>query len=147
MSDRIRGQEVQVRVVSDGVLQKEIDEIKSMEFTYDTQIQSEGFLGRTTQEKDEIFNGINFSLEFQPRSLQALELMEVIRKRAQRRTAADANTVINITFVANFPNGDRPRLVIQDAKFQGPSMKTPGREQFVTVPLNGQASNAKYSPA
>jgi hypothetical protein len=145
MSERIRGQETQIRVVSDGVLQKEIDEIKSFDFTYQVKIQTEEFLGRTSNEKDEIYQGINGTIEFQPRSLQVFDLLETIKARAQRRGANPP--IINISFVAVFPNGDRPRLVIKDAKFQDPGLKSPGRSQFVTAPWSFEASDAKYSPA
>lgn len=145
MSGRILGQETQIRVVSDGVLQKEIDEVKSFDFTYQIKVLTEEFLGRTSNEKDEIYQGINGALEFQPRSLQVFDLLEAIKSRAQKRTAG--GVIINISFVALFPNGDRPRLVIQDAKFPDPGLKSPGRAQFVNAPWNFEASNARYSPA
>jgi hypothetical protein len=143
--ERIRGEQVLLRLVRDGVLQRELDELKSLEWTVNVSILTEGFLGRTTEEKDEIYRGTSGSIEFQPRSLQAWEVLDFIARRAQRRTSPAG--VINLSFVGLFPNGDKPRILVPDIKFQDPGLRAPGRDQYVTAPWQWQASDFVYRPA
>ena len=46
--------------------------------------------------------------------------MQLIADRGARRGAA-ASQQLNISFVANFPNGQRPRVIIPDLTIADPS--------------------------
>ena len=139
---RIRGEEVRVRLIAAGQLQKTIDEIKSLTLVFKFTVLTEEFLGRVTDEKDEIYKGTTGSLEVQPRSLEILDFVDFLRTRATRRSDPGQ---VNIATTMIFPNGDRPRLTILDAKFGDVNLNSPGRSQYVTVPLNWESSDFKYS--
>lgn len=135
---RIRGEQVQIRVTTNGVLERTITAIESMTWTVNTAVISKGYLGENTERKDEIYKGQKIELSFDSESADGILLMALIADRAARRSAA-TNQVINIIFVANYPNGQRPRVTVQDVKFEGPSLGMQNRESYVSQRLVGES--------
>ncbi len=58
MAQRIKGQEIEVRLIVDGVLQSTLTDIRSFEVTPKLEKLEEQYLGETTMRYDEIFNGL-----------------------------------------------------------------------------------------
>lgn len=142
---RIRGQEVQIRLTRNGVLERTLTAIKSLIFTAKFNLLSEGFLGETTNRRDEIYQGCGVALEFAPESSDAWSLIDFVRTRASRR-GDQAQFRINVAFVGNFPNGQRPRITIPDLKFGDMPISITGREAYVGQTLTAEADDFKYSP-
>jgi len=111
---RLKGQEVECLLVVDGVAQNSITDIRSFEVAAKTEIKEEGYLGEKTNRYDEIFNGVRGRIEFHYENQDVFDLLTSILDRAKRRTPG---TQINIKATLNFPNGDRPRVLINDAFF------------------------------
>lgn len=139
MGDRIKGQEVEIILLVDSVQVLSLTNIKSFEMAYQLEILDEGYLGQTTNQKDMIFNGIRGSLEAHFETAKVFNLFNALVNRARRRTPG---TVINIKSTLNFPNGDRPRVVIPSAAFGEAPIKFGGRNEYGVINLDYAASVA-----
>ncbi len=127
---RIRGQETQIRITQGGQLQRTLTAIENATFTVMMDILRKGYLGETTDRRDDIYKGCKFEFSFDPESKDPFVMVGTLRDRAQRRTA-QAQSQINAVFIANFPNGQRPRITIPDLKFQDPSLAFANRDSYV----------------
>jgi hypothetical protein len=145
MARRIKGQEVSVTVVSatNGV-EPSIADVKSMNWQYDREIKSEGYLGQTTEQKDDIFKGVSGKIDFHVRSADVFSLTDRINEVSKRRLPAES---IQILFTYAFPDGGRRRIVIKDAVFGDIPFETPAREDYMTVTYNFAAEEARTLPA
>jgi len=129
---RIKGQEVEVLIVVDGT------DVQSFEVAAKLEIKEEGYLGEATNRYDEIFNGVRGRMELHIENDDVFDLWASIIDRAKRRTPG---TQINVKATLNFPNGDRPRVLINDAFFGESALNFASRGDYGTVGLEFQASD------
>jgi hypothetical protein len=145
---RIRGQEVEIRVTRNKLLIANLTAVKSFTFTAHQTILSEGYLGETTNRRDDIFTGCGIVLEFHPESRDHWDLIRFIRDRASRRSSAQqAVSHINAVFTGNFPNGDRPKITTPDLKFGDLPITAGGRETYVAQTLTAECDDFIYTAA
>lgn len=137
---RLRGDEVQLRITRNGVLLTTLTAVKSFEVTLKIEKKSEGYIGEGTQRKDMQYMGAAGSIVFHPESQEPLQLAFAVRDRASRRTAQGAIKV-NAFFFANFPNGDRPRMSVNDMQFGDIPFNVAGREQYVAMTYDWEADD------
>ncbi len=135
---RIKGQEVEILIVSNGVVEENITAIRSFEVAAKLETKEEGYLGETTQRYDEIFNGLRGRMEVHNVTRAVFDLMLKVVDRAKRRTPGFQ---INIKATFNFPDGDRPRVFIEDAFFGEIPFNAAGRADYVTASLDFQSSD------
>ena len=135
---RIKGQEVSVLIVRGGVLEAELTDIQSFTFEPLFEVKDQGYLGEKTNLKDDIFNGCRFDMELHMHSDDWWRFLNAMRDRAQRRTP---DLVFNISGVLSYPNGQTPTLTIPDAFFASSPTSIATRGDYVTVRLEGQASD------
>ncbi len=141
MSDqRIRGQETEILLIVDNVIQDTITDVRSIEFAFKFEMKEEGYLGERTNRYDEIFNGMRGRIELHFENDDIFDLITAILDRAKRRTPG---TLINIKTTLNFPNGDRPRVVIPDVKFGEVPINFASRSDYGTMGLDFQAEDAQ----
>lgn len=140
MAQRIKGQEVSVLLIVDNVQQDTITDIKSFEVTFMTEILTEGYLGETTNRKDEIFNGVSGKMELNFENQDIFALFTSIIDRARRRTPG---TQINVKAALNFPNGQRPKIYLNDVSFGALPMSFGSRSDYGTVSLDFEAPDAR----
>lgn len=138
MAQRIKGQEVEAILVVNGAPQLTTTDIKSFELTLQLEILSEGYLGETTDRKDSVFKGIAGSLELHVENQEFLKLFQTIVDKARRRTPG---TRINLKATLNFPNGDRPRVLIPDVEFGELPLNFGSRTDYGAITLSFEASN------
>jgi len=139
MSDqRIKGQEVEVILIVDGTAQNTITDVKSFEVAPKLEMKEEGYLGEKTNRYDEIFNGVRGRMELHFENADIFDVMLSVIDRAKRRTPG---TKINIKATLNFPNGDRPRVLVSDASFGEFPIGFGGRADYGTVGVEFQASD------
>lgn len=136
---RIRGQEVQVMLVQDGVTLATLTAIKSFEFTYQQEIKNEAYLGETSERVDSIYKAIKGQLELHTSDKAAFVLAEALVSKAQRRTP---NTRINIKCSFNYANGDRVKGTLVDVEFGDIPFNTANRSDYVTTRLDFACSEA-----
>lgn len=135
---RIRGQEVEVRIISDGDLERTITAVQSFDMEAQLEVKSEGYLGETTMRKDDIYNGVRIRMTLHLENDDWFDLQRKIIDRARRRTPAVEFNIIAVLF---FPNGDTPRVSIPDVSFGTQPLTAPGRGDYVSVTLEGEAAD------
>ena len=140
MSQRIRGQEVELMAVVNGVPAATTTAVKSFEVAVKTEIKEEGYLGETTNRYDEIFNGVRGHIEFHVDNQAFLDIVLAIVDRARRRTPG---VKINIKATLNFANGDRPRVLMQDCFFGEQPIGFGSRTDYGTYRLEFACSDIK----
>lgn len=140
MAQRIKGLEVEAILVADGVVQDTITDVRSFEVAFQTEILREGYLGETTDRRDEVFRGVRGRMELHFENRDVFTLFAKIVDRARRRTPG---TRINIKATLNFPNGQRPKVIINDAFFGELPMNFASRTDYGTVGLEFEASDAR----
>lgn len=135
---RIKGQEVEVLLIVDGTVQETITDVRSFEVALKLEIKEEGYLGEKTNRYDEIFNGVRGRLELHIENDDIFDLMRSIVDRAKRRSPG---TQINVKATLNFPNGDRPRVLVSNAFFGEIPLNFASRGDYGTVSLEFQAED------
>ena len=138
MRMRVRGQEMEVRVIKDSVLQDTITKIKDFEVEAEFEIQSEDYLGETTQEKDEIYNGCKFNFTMHLDGPEWFDLQYTMKQRAMRVTPDVQYTIAGTLY---FPSGDTRIIVIPDAHFGAQPLNAASRKDYVSVKCEGEASD------
>lgn len=135
---RLRGQEVEVRLITNGVPEATITAIGSCEETFKLEKKEEGFLGEVTNRYDHVFNGIDAKCEFQVNSTDWMVFQNAIKAQAQRK---QPGTVINIVRTDYYANGQTAVITYGDCKFGPSSTSVAGRGEFVKVSLDFSASD------
>jgi len=137
-SPRIKGQEVEVMLIVDGEVADTVTDVRSFEVAAKLELKEEGYLGEKTNRYDEIFNGVRGRMELHFENQDVFDVMQSIIDRAKRR---EPGTKINIKSTLNFPNGDRPRILIQDAFFGEMPFNFGSRGDYGTVGVEFSASD------
>ncbi len=139
MSDqRIKGQEIEILLILDGVVQENLTDVRSFEVAAKLEIKEEGYLGEKTNRYDEIFNGMRGRMELHFENRGVFDFTFAVMDRAKRRTPG-VQVVIKATL--NFPNGQRPRIIIPDASFGEIPFNWASRGDYGTAGIEFQASD------
>jgi len=137
---RIKGQEVEVLLVVNGKVQSTITDVRSFEVAAQLEILREGYLGETVDRRDEIYRGVRGRMELHYENKDIFDLIQTFVNRARR---AEPGTKVNIKATLNFPNGQRPRVLIQDAYFGEVPLSFGSRSDYGTMSLEFESSNFK----
>lgn len=137
MARKLKGQQTSVNVVSaiTGV-RDEFTDVKDMTVTFERDVQSEGYLGQTTEQKDDDFKGCSFKLTAHSRQAKILDLVDRINQ-ITRGTITDS---IQIVTTLRFPDGNR-RVILPDCKFGNLEIGIGGKAEYVTFPLEGSSDD------
>ncbi len=139
-NQRIKGQEVEVSVLHDGVTSVFTD-INSFEMMSVTETTEEGYLGEKANRYDEFYKGYTGSIKMHNSNGELFKFMNIIKDRAQRRTPG---VVINIKATLNFPNQvDRPRVNLNDAFFDEMGIAFGARDAYAETTLNFKGTEFK----
>jgi hypothetical protein len=141
MTQRVKGSETRVTVTGPNGIEEGLTDIRSFEFGYERVVTEEGYLGEASDRYDDIYKGISFRFELHLEDQGAFQFVERVNARSQRRTAADE--VFNVVTTLDFPNGERPRVNIQDCFFGTLPVAVGGREEYVTMTVEGKAQFAR----
>ncbi len=141
VAQRIKGQEVTLVILADGVPQLTIDTIKSAELEWEIELLEEGYLGETSNRVDSVYNVIRVMLEGDINNQDYLELADAIAARARNRVGGA--TRIDIVGSFAFPNGQFPSVVVSDVYFENIPFNIGARNEFVSFTLTGKASDYK----
>jgi hypothetical protein len=134
---RLKGQEVELRITKSGVLKDTITKITNFNFAAKMEMLEQGFLGATTNEYDEVYNGCSFSFEVHLDGPDWLTFQQEVQDKA-RRVTPDVKFSIAATLF--FPDGVTKGLIIPDAHFGEMPVAIGGRNEFVTATVDGGAS-------
>lgn len=141
---RLKGQESQIRITQGGILQRTLTAIENLTATVMSDIIRKAYLGETTERKDDIYKGIKVEFGFDVMSKEPFVMVAALRDRMQRRTA-QANSQVNLVFIANLADGTRPRITIPDLKFQDPALAIQNRESYAGFRFQCEAEDFQLS--
>lgn len=134
MAQRIKGSEVSLILTSPEGREDSLDAIGSITLTVQIELLTEGYLGESSNRRDEIFNGVEGSLDLHLERGAYFDLVQRIKDRAARRTpAADR---FDLMAIYAFPNGDRRRGIIRDVHFGEIPIESAGRGDYVSSTIN-----------
>jgi hypothetical protein len=140
MAQRLKGQEIFIAVLVNGVQQASLHDVKNFSITPNFDKVEEGYLGETTNRFDEIFKGCGVELEVHTEDEGVFAFLEAVKDRAQRRTPG---TVINIIATLQYPNGQRPRIVLKDVFFADLPFNVGSRSDYASFKISGSCSDFK----
>jgi hypothetical protein len=134
---RIKGQEVELMLVVDGVVQASLTDFKSFEVMLNFEIKEEGFLGEKNDRYDEVYKGVSGSADMQNSSPDTFTFFDAVKSRAQRRTPG---TLINAKATMNYPSGQKRRVIISNIFFDPMGLSFAGRTEYGATKLSFKAS-------
>jgi hypothetical protein len=137
---RVKGQEVVISVISDGQQVANITAIKSFSLEYQTEIKKEGYLGETTDRRDDLFNGVSGDFDLHFGDPDVFVLIDKIQARARRR---QPGIKFNILCTLNLPNGQRVRISVPDVYFGPIPVSAGSRSDYVSVKMSFEAQEAQ----
>jgi len=116
-----------------------VNDVRSFEMAFQTEILREGYLGETTDRRDEIFRGIRGRMELHFENDDVFGLFTSIVNRARRR---EPGVKVNVKATLNFPNGDRPRIIIPNVFFGEIPIAFGSRSDYGTIGMDFEAESA-----
>lgn len=141
MDQRLKGQEVSIRIINAGVVVAEIDTVSSFNDEVALELKEDGFLGETANRFDEILNGYGGDMEIQISKANWVLLQQAIIDRAQRKTP---EVVFNIVRTDLFSNGDSAIFTYSDVKWGPIPTSVASRGDFVKPKLQFKCSERPY---
>ncbi len=135
---RIKGQEVEIRITEGGALLETLTDIQNFEMAGILEVITENYLGETSDRKDEIYRGYRGSMSLHFSNRTVLDLMRRIIDRARRRVAG---VVINIKATLQFPAGDRVSVVLEDCFFGEIPLSFGSRSDYGSVSLTFEGTD------
>lgn len=134
---RLKGQEVEIRVIAAGSVVQEINAIATFNDNVMFELKEDGFLGEVTNRFDEILNGYGGDFEFQVTEAAWYEFIQRIEDRAKRVTPEVIFNVIRTDF---FSNGSTAIVTYEDVKWGASPTTIASRGDFVKVRLEFRTS-------
>ena len=131
---RLKGQEIEVRFIADGVMQEAFACPVSFDDNIKTELKEQGYLGEKTNRHDEVYNGTDFNLKMHVQSNKWMAFQKLVTDRAQRITPA---TVINIIRSDFYSDGSTGTRIYPDVHFGPMPSSGPSRTDYVDVSLTG----------
>lgn len=125
---RLKGQEVSIRVVNDGVVAAAIDSVSTFNDNIDAEIKSQGYLGEFVNRFDDVLNGFGGDMEINLTRADSDTLDQMIMARMTRQSP---NLVFNVIRTDFFPNGDSNIYTYSDAKFGAIGTTVASRTDYV----------------
>jgi hypothetical protein len=142
--NRLKGQETSVSFVSSNGTEESVADVKSFDIQFERDILSEGYLGQTTEQKDDIFKGVSGKLEFHVRQAEFLDLVQRMNEKTKRRLPGEQFEIVS---TLTFPNGDKRRIIIPDAKFGAIPISAPSRDDYISVTFDYAADDGRIIAA
>ena len=134
---RLKGQEVSIRIIQDGNVATSIDSVGNFGDETDFEIKSDGFLGEPVNRFDEILNGYGGDFEMQVTNSSWIILQQAIRDRATR---VNPSTIFNIVRTDLFPSGDSLIITYSDVHWGAQPTTIGGRGEYVKIKANFKCS-------
>lgn len=139
MGLKLKGQEVFIELLVDGKPDSKIGPFKKFTATLLQDILEEEFLGASTKEYDEIFNGCQIESEGQLYTERWITFATSVVKRARFQPGAVVTVDVQATLV--FSNGKTIPWRFVDVKFGEWPIDVPSRRDYVNIKLTGKCSN------
>lgn len=138
MGDRLKGQEVSIRVIDSGTMVASLDSITSFNEEMKSEIKEDGFLGEVANRFDDIFNGFGGDFEAQFRRADVTNFQTRVQERQQRKVVT---RVFNIVRTDLYPDGTSTVFTYIDVKWGAMSTSAGSRTDFVKLKTSFACSN------
>jgi hypothetical protein len=138
MGQRIKGQETELILVEGGQELRSLSDVKSFEITAMLEILTEGYIGETSDRKDEVFKGMRGRMELHFETRDVLDFMVRIINRAARR---EPGVQINAKTTLQFPDGNRVRVLVKNVFFGEIPMGFASRTDYGSVSLDFESGD------
>lgn len=139
MSNRIKGQEVFLAVLVDGIQQTIVRDVRNFELTPKFTKLEEQYLGQTSKQYDELFDGVDFKMDLHFEDAGVITFIEAVKARAQNQTPG---VTININAKLNFPNSSiKPVIILQNCFFENMPIEFGSRSEYGQFTLSGSCEN------
>jgi hypothetical protein len=139
-SPRVRGQETATTIAINNVPQLQTTDIRSLEMTWELEVQKEGYLGETTDRRDSIYRGVSGKQQYHFENPAIFGIVTSFVGKAQRRTPG---VQINTKTTIQFASGLRTRLLIPDISPGGIPLSFSDRAAFGTIDFPYEAADAQ----
>lgn len=137
---RIKGQEVNVRIVRDGK-PTPIGVVQDNTITVDIERLEEEYLGETGMRYDSIYNGTQFEGTLHLDSAEIFEFMQAVKLRAENRAGGALR--IDVAVVYRFPSGVVRTFVLIDCESGELPIESASRKDYVSVKVDFKTSTIK----
>lgn len=137
---RILGQETSVVITSGNTALKAFSAIKSAKFTFKGEAVKSDYLGQPGPVFDEVSDGVEINLEFEPDTPEYFDVLERLIQRKQGLLVFDTK----ITTRFNIRTGVSRICVVPDVSFGDLPLEVPERKQKVRGSLAGMAQVARF---
>lgn len=138
VQQRIKGQEVTASITVDGVPQTWVSLARSIELTPRFDKLEEGYLGEFQMRFDEVFQGVDFTMEVNFADAGVVDFMLKVKDRAQRRTPG---VTVNIAATLRFPSGETTTVTLKDCYFGNMPIAFGSRTDYGTFSIEGSAAD------
>ena len=139
MAQRIKGEDVVVTFTGPSGPEDGLTDISNFEAEIQLDILKEGYIGETTDRRDDIFRGVTGSVDINMSSADYFRFLERVKDRAQNRGASDAQFEAQASF--SFPNGERVRLSFENIFFANLPISVPDRASYVKSTISWECSD------
>ncbi len=141
MAQRIKGQEVSLSFTQPDGDAEGLEDVTSFEWELQMEILREGYLGETTDRRDDIYRGVSGRMEMHMEAQAFFAFQQQVQDRAERRSPAAG--VFNATASFAFPNGQRPRITFENIFFDAQAMRSADRGSYVAVTVPWECERAR----
>ncbi len=142
MGQRVKGQEVELQIVSAAGREESLGDVVSATIEFQLDILTQGLLNETSDRRDDIFRGVRLEMEVQLERGDFTDLVNRIKDRAQRR--APASDQFDALMTLEMPNGDRPRISVENLFFGSIPIAVGGRDEYVTVRIEAESNEGRF---
>lgn len=142
MGQRIKGQEIELSVVGPDGREEALGDVVSGTIEFQLDILTQGLLNETADRRDDIFRGVRLEMEVQLETGLFTDFINRIKDRAQRR--APASDVFSALMTLEFPNGDRPRVSVDNLFFGSIPIAVGGRDEYVTLRVEAESDEGRF---
>jgi hypothetical protein len=118
----------------------EINAVQSFELEFMLDLISEGYLGETTDRKDDIFRGCRGRLTIHMDREGVFDFINAVVRRA--RTASNEDNLIKFQILAqlDFPQGQTLNVTLPDVRFGSVPVNVGDRGSYPTMDIEFEAS-------
>jgi|SRR5689334_15913693 len=143
MDQRLKGQEVSVRIIKDSVVVSEIDSVSNLNESTMLELKEAGYLGETVNRFDEILNGFGGDMEINITRANWILLELAIIARARRETPG---VIFNVVVTDLLPNGESVIKVYTNVFWGEMPKSVPSRGDYVKPKLQFKCSERSATP-
>ena len=142
MAQRVKGMEVELQITSPNGREEALGDVVSATVEFQFDILTQGLLNETADRRDDIFRGVRLEMEVQLERGDFTAVIQRIKDRAQRRTPA--SDVFSALMTLVMPNGDRPRISLENLFFGSIPIAVGGRDEYVTARFEAETSEGRF---